>query len=248
MDNPQLWQIALYGLLAGVIGTGTGGLLAYVIPQPRPAVFSGILGFAAGVMMVVVFLELLQQSLHTSGLLVSVIGLVFGLGLFFFLDSALPHKHAITGKLSEKEGDLLKKGLMLTIGIALHNLPEGMAIGSGYAASVQTGFALALVLALHNVPEGLVVAMPMWAVGHNLHGLEVSLLVGIPTGIGAGLGALLGRISPAFLAFSLSFAAGAMLYVVCDELIPDAYQASNSHGVIVGIGLGVVLGLFLTSL
>ncbi|HHY36428.1 MAG TPA: ZIP family metal transporter [Firmicutes bacterium] len=246
MTGNHVFAATMYGMLAGVVGTGLGGVIAYFLPRIRGNLFSGVLGFAAGIMLAVTFLELLEESLVEAGLLPTVIGLLLGLGIFFLLDWFLPHHHPVKPeKEDDKENQYLRKGLLLAVGIALHNFPEGMAIGAGYAVSTNMGLVLALVLALHDIPEGLAVAVPMQAAGQRTAGVWAAFLSGVPTGIGAFFGAYIGAISPFWLAISLSFAGGAMLYIVCDELIPDAYESGDSHFAILGIGLGLILGLLL---
>lgn len=248
LEDVQLWQITFYGFAAGVVGTGLGGFLAFIFPRPREDIFSGALGFAAGVMMAVVFLELVEEALDFGGLPAALVGMLLGLGVFFLLDQLIPHQHAVTEEQTEHQARYLKKGVLLALGIALHNLPEGMAIGAGYVVSVETGFLLAVVLALHNIPEGLAVAIPLKAIGRGGLGLYAALLAGVPMGIGAFIGGAVSAISPFFLGASLGFAGGAMLYIVCDELIPDAYETSRGHAPILGITLGVVVGMLITAL
>ncbi|MGB4482032.1 MAG: ZIP family metal transporter [bacterium] len=245
MDGGQLLKIALYGILAGVVGTGAGGFLAYLLPRPRAGFLGGILGFAAGMMMAVIFFWLLDQALEKAGQFVTSLGVVAGIGGFLLIDALLPHQHL---SIADREKTAhLAKGMLLAAGISLHNLPEGLAIGAGYAAAFRTGLALTLVLGLHNIPEGLILAIPWKTMGRGRQGLWVSLLAGVPMGLGALLGGKVGNISPLFLSLALSFAAGGMLYIVCDELIPDASEHNRSHLAILGMGIGVVVGLLLTA-
>lgn len=247
MQGPGLFMITLYSLLAGVLGTGGGGLLAYYFPRPNRKVFSMILGFAAGIMLAIAFLELLEESLALGDTLLAVIGLVLGVGIFLWLDNTFPHNHPVRG-LDGQQGRYVKKGYLIAGGIALHNLPEGLAIGAGFAASPELGLGLAFIIALHNIPEGLAVAMPLKVAGKKEQGLWISFLAGVPMAIGGFIGGLIGNISLALLSLSLAFAAGAMLYIVCDELIPDAYENSPDHYPIVGILVGVIIGLLIISL
>ena len=247
MAEPSLFFITLYSALAGVIGTGGGGLLAYFWPRPGRRNFSMILGFAAGIMLVIVFMELIPEAME---LVVSpwvILGLVLGIGVFLFLDIMLPHYHPATGE-DGRSYKYLNKGYLIASGIALHNLPEGLAIGAGFAASPSLGFGLVVIIALHNIPEGLSLAMPFNAAGRPGRGLWISILTGLTMGLGGFLGGLLGNVSPLLLGISLAFAAGAMLYIVCDELIPDAYETSPDHSPILGIVIGVVLGLMIVSI
>ena len=144
MTGNHVFDATVYGMLAGVVGTGLGGVIAYFLPRIRGNFFSAILGFAAGIMLAVTFLELLIESLAGAGLLPTVMGLVLGMGVFFLLDWLLPHHHPVKPEREDsKEDEYLRKGLLLAVGIALHNFPEGMAIGAGYAVSTNMGLILA---------------------------------------------------------------------------------------------------------
>ncbi|MBS4026985.1 MAG: ZIP family metal transporter [Clostridia bacterium] len=245
MDWSFIFLVTAIGLLAGVVGTGMGGILIRFLPTPRGNWLAVILGFSAGIMMAIVFLELVDEALELAGIAYTIIGLTVGVLGFLLLDKHLPHNHIVSVENSDKS--FLKKGTLLGIGIGLHNLPEGLAIGAGYAASTELGLSLALLIALHNIPEGLAIAAPL-KVG-KMPWPRIMLVTagaGFPMAIGAFLGGLIGNISPAFLAASLGFAGGAMLYIVADELIPDAYQeAEDEHSAILGILMGVILGILL---
>jgi len=236
-------EVTLIGFGAGALGTGLGGVLALFLRKPSSRTLGLMLGLAAGVMLAIVFLELLEEGLET-GIVYPVIGLFTGIAAFFLLDESFPHRHFVSEEVHN--GHYVKKGMLIATGIALHNLPEGIAIGAGFAASTSLGISLAILIALHNIPEGLAVAIPLKAGGSRHRRIVlITLLAGLPMGVGAAVGALLGIISSAMLGISLGFAAGAMLYIVCDELIPDVYRLASAHVAIGGITAGVILGMVL---
>ncbi|MEW6624124.1 MAG: ZIP family metal transporter [Bacillota bacterium] len=245
MEGSFVLQVTLIGFFAGVLGTLLGGVLGLLFKVSRGNKLSFILGFAAGIMMAIVFLELILETMEMDLIAWGTAGLVIGVLVFLLLDFLIPHHHTVT----DDGGDarFLKKGTLLTLGIGLHNLPEGLAIGAGFAASSELGVTLALVIALHNIPEGLAVATPL--VMAKISKTRVLLMTagaGLPMAVGAFLGGVIGNISLLLLAVSLGFAGGAMLYIVCDELIPDAYEeAKNTHWPIMGILIGVVMGIIL---
>lgn len=139
---------------------------------------------------------------------------------------------------------LLKTGIIVSIGLALHNFPEGLAIGSGFGASLKLGYSLALAILLHDIPEGVSMAVPM-----KNGGMKISkvifyvILSGITTGIGAFFGALFGTISESIIAICLSFAAGAMLYIVSGELLPESNKLYSGRMSSIGNVLGFILGI-----
>ncbi len=239
--------IGALGTLAGVIGTGAGGLVAIFMKKPSSRLTGTILAFAAGIMLSIVFLELIQESIEFSNYGIAVIGLTLGMGVFYLLDHLLPHHHPVSPENSHL-GGYLKKGTLLALGIGLHNFPEGLAIGSGFIGSTELGTTLAILIGLHNIPEGMAVAAPLRAGGYSyLKVIWITALAGVPMGIGAFIGAAISTISTLILGLSLGFAAGAMLYIVCDELIPDAYETAGAHFSILGIFCGTVLGLLFTA-
>ncbi len=139
-------------------------------------------------------------------------------------------------------------GILLGLGIALHNIPEGLAIGAGYASSDQLGLELALIMGIHNLPEGVAIAAALDAGGcRKSKTMLITALAGLPMAAGAFIGAMLGIVSPLVLSVSLGFAAGAMLFVTCDELIPNAQNLARGHSATLGFLLGVVTGILIIS-
>ncbi len=152
---------------------------------------------------------------------------------------------------SDKKHDLFIAGVVMAFAIALHNLPEGMIIGASYAADSNNitggaGFIIAIVIGLHNIPEGMSVSAPLVSGGTKpLKAIMITAISGVPTIIGAIIGYSLGLVSPIWLSLSLSFAGGAMLYVVFGELLPESFLMwkSKAPGIFALIGtlVGVVL-------
>ena len=245
LDVGLVLRVTAIGLIAGAVGTGGGGFISYcLLRKPGATMLSTVLGFSAGVMLSVVFMDLLPEAIEIGGYWYAIAGLLAGIGVLLLLDLLFPHYHHC----SEEEGRFRfrKVGILLGIGIALHNIPEGLAIGAGYASSATLGAGITLVMTLQNIPEGMAMATAMCIGGFG--GRRVVLLAtlaGIPMGIGALLGAAVGSISPHMLSLSLSFAGGAMLYITCDEMVPDAHEFSKGHSAALGIILGVLVGILL---
>lgn len=247
MELDFIIRVTLIGLMAGVIGTGGGGLFAYLLKRPSSRFLSAVLGFSAGIMLVVVFLELLPEAFEIGSFIYGVGGLLIGIIVLLIMDIRLPHYHHFSGE--HHQSHFRKVGILLFIGIALHNIPEGLAIGSGYVSSEELGLTLAVIMTVQNLPEGLAMATALSMGGvRNSKVVLATALAGLPMGLGALFGALIGSISPLFLSVSLGFAAGAMLYIVCDELIPDAQNLHKGHSATLGLIAGVVIGIMLTAL
>lgn len=240
-----VWATVI-GLLAGVLGTATGGLIVMLFRRPSDAAFSVILGFAGGVMLAVTAFDLMPEAFELAGTGWGIGGLVLGAILIALIDLVTPHIHFLS---TDRESSrFVRASLFVGIGIAIHNLPEGMAIGAGVVSSQQFGIGLGVLLGLHNAPEGMAMSAPLCRVkGCGWRPVLMAALAGLPTGLGAAIGAIMGAASKIVLALCLGFAAGAMLFVTCDELIPDAQELGVGHSGTYGIVAGVVTGIVLST-
>lgn len=235
------------GTAAGIIGTGLGGALAFLLKNPSKRYLSTVLSISAGLMLAVVCFDLLPRSFDLGGLSTGLAGTIFGVVAIAFFQSILSRSQDHNQKGRKK--NYLQTGILLGVGIALHNFPEGLAIGTGFTTVQTFGLGLSLVIALHDVPEGIAMATPMRMGGMNRLKVVLSaLLAGIPTGIGALIGYILGEISVVLISLCLGFAGGAMLYITCSELIPESRDLHK--GRISGLGLvfGFVLGILVSKL
>ncbi len=241
----NIWQATLLGTVAGCFGTGLGGLIISLLRTPKKRTLSFVLSFSGGVMLAVVFQDLIPEALEYGSLQILLYGLILGCGFIYLLDQLVPHAQVTSvGGQSKKTQRLIRTSILIGLGIALHNLPEGLAIGAGYAASERLGLGIALILALHDAPEGMAMAGPMKAAGLSpLRIIGTCAAAGLPTGLGALIGAYLGGVSEMFLSAALGFAAGAMLFLVFDELLPIAQELNEGNSATFGGLVGVVVGL-----
>lgn len=236
--------ITLIGLFVGVIGTGIGGLLALGLGKPGKKVLSFILGFSAGIMLTIVCFDLLPEAFERANFLIGLIGIVMGVLMIILIDEMI-HSHR-SNSLNDNK-NFVKMGVLIGLGVALHNFPEGLAIGSGFMATKDLGIGISIVIALHNIPEGISMAAPMRVGGlSKLRAVFYTFLVGLPMGIGALAGALLGEISEGVIAFCLAFAGGTMLYITCGELIPNSNKIHIGRTSTIGLILGFMAGLVIT--
>lgn len=229
-------SIVIMGLVAG-LGTCLGAVIVVFCGHLRPRTISLLLGFAAGVMTAVIIFDLLPSSLKYGSFLFTLTGFLGGIGLMFMLDLALNvlYPSTLRGK------GYLKMGYLIAAGIALHDLPEGLAIAAGFAAAEKLGPILAFAIGVHNIPEGMVCAAPLRVGGlSSSRVLLVNVLISLVTPIGVFIGLLLVKTSPLFISFLLSFAAGAMTYIVLHELAPESRRNSRFLAY-----LGMLCGLLL---
>ncbi|MGM0406024.1 MAG: ZIP family metal transporter [Thermoplasmatota archaeon] len=240
-----LLLLTVIGLLSGVIGTAGGSLAVVFVRKVENRLMSVLLGVSAGIMASISFMELIPEAIEEGTIFSAIFGILIGIGIIGFLDMKFPHRHFSFSKDGDtKKGRYLKTGILLSIGIALHNLPEGVAIGTSMIVSFKVGLSIGVLMAIHNFPEGMAVGAAMCIGGVKTSKvLSIAALAGVPMGIGAFIGGLLGGVSDWALSVSLGFAAGAMLYIVFDELIPDAHKKAKGHSAIVGILTGILLGI-----
>jgi ZIP family zinc transporter len=174
-----------------------------------------------------------------------------GVGLILLIDEFMPSEMSLTKNARDKDNaayGFIKSGILLGIGIAIHNFPEGLAVGSGFAANDSLGLGLAIVIALHDMPEGVAMAAPLKMGGiKKLKILIYTILAGIPMGIGAFIGEMIGEISPIFICLCLSFAAGSMLFITCGELIPKSQSVYKGRISTVGMLVGIMCGIFIST-
>ena len=163
--------------------------------------------------------------------------------MFSFLDFILPHIHIIKSR-----GKLVRLGTLIAIGIAIHDIPEGFSIGSGYGISVKFGVVIAVAIMLHNIPEGMAIAIPFHFSGiGRFRTILISFAAGISTMIGALMAFfLLGSFSEKLIYPGLAFAAGAMFYITVNELIPEAHRYGNTRLASFGVLVGMLVAFPLT--
>lgn len=211
----EILKTTIIGLFFGTFGTTLGGIIGVVIKKNSNKFLSFILSFASGLMMSIICFDLIPEALGISNILNVVAGIIIGIVMMIFCDLIVDKKFNNT-KISKKDKNtLLKTGIIVSIGLAIHNFPEGLAIGSGFEASIKLGLSLAIAICLHDIPEGVSMAVPMKNGGMKISKVIFYIILsGITTGIGAFFGAIIGSISEQIIAICLSFAAGAMLYIV----------------------------------
>lgn len=222
----MIWKVTLIGLLAGVLGTGIGGILSAIFRKEVDKYLMLCMGISGGVMLAVVVFDLMKEAMETAGILPTVAFTFMGVLFTMFIKSRLD----FTGE--------MQSGYLIFISILLHNLPEGLAIGSSFVSAETLGITLAIVIGLHNIPEGLATALSL--AGARVPAKKIILftfIAGIPMGIGSFLGVYFAGIFKSLIGVFLSLAAGTMLFVVLDEIIPK----SKSLYSIIGFLLGTII-------
>jgi ZIP family zinc transporter len=251
MADPSLGAALLHSLLAGGVGTGIGALPVLFVRRIAPRAESALAGFSAGMMLAAAFVALLLPALELvqnvdRGTFASwpvLLGVALGAGVIDLLHRWSPHEHFGKGQEGTASRRVARVWLF-AIALALHNVPEGLAVGVGVASGdAAVSLPVTLGIGVQNVPEGLIVAVAFLAAGSKK---SQALLVTLATGLVEPAGALVGygfvQVVSAAMPGALAFAAGAMLYVVSHEIIPESHRAGRSAIATAGV-LGGVLAM-----
>lgn len=254
--DPRVAQALLGGLLAA-FATAAGALPALFAQRASERARDAMIGFGAGVMLAAAAFSLIVPALaavrsqgagpwQAAGTVGA--GLLLGATLLLALDRVLPHEHFLKGREGAPAAALrLRRTWLFVFAIALHNVPEGLAIGVAYAGSDPlAAAALATGIAIQDVPEGLVIALALVGAGYA-RGLSVALgaASGLVEPAAAVLGAAVMTLSAGLLPWGLAFAAGAMLFVISHEIIPESHRAGHAHHATGGLMVGFVLMMVL---
>ena len=245
----------LTGLLIPFAGTALGAAFVFFMKKDMPELLRKVLlGFASGVMVAASVWSLLIPSLEMDGggIVPATLGLLAGFAFLLLIDQLTPHLH-LTGA-AEGPRSKLSRTAMLALAVTIHNLPEGMAVGVAIAGAMNAGtgmslagaFALSIGIAIQNLPEGAIISMPLRAEGNSR---GKSFLIGALSGavepVGGLLVILLASAVVPLMPSLLAFAAGAMLYVVVEELVPEASAGEHSNFATIGFALGFALMMVL---
>ncbi|MBU0667041.1 MAG: zinc transporter ZupT [Nanoarchaeota archaeon] len=232
--------------LAG-LSTVLGSLIIFFIKKRNDCFLSIAMGFAAGVMIFISLTELLNESISNIGYLYAIISFFAGILLIYVIDVFIPHSYeaenACSLNLKDKHG-LKRCGLIVALGIAIHNFPEGITVFFSSMVNFKLGIIVALGIALHNIPEGIAIAMPIYyATNSKIKAFWYSFLSGLAEPLGAIIAFLFLRnfLTNTLLNVILAATAGIMVFISFDELLPYAYKQKNNHITIAGIFLGMAM-------
>jgi len=229
-------QITLIGYLTAWSGYFLGGTASAVMKKSGARLLGAMMGLTAGLLISFICFEMLPQPFAQWGLYKSLAALLLGVALSAWLEGRL-------NNLSKWH----KAGLLLTLGIAIHNIPEGMALGSMLNMSYAAGISLAVMIAIHCFPEFLAVSLPLRQAGVSvLKLLAFTFVLALPMGLGTLGGVFFSSLSPAFLDGCVCFSGGVMLYIACGEILPESKEVWRGRLPALGAMAGFALGVLLT--
>jgi zinc transporter, ZIP family len=239
-----MYEILLISTLAG-LATGLGGLMVVCFGKPSVKVLSLILGIAAGINIVIATVELLPAAVEHGNLSLMSAGFILGIFIMSLIDRMIPSFSLLNGNNEADAARLIRTGILIVVALAVHNLPEGLAIGAGFEATRSLGAVIALAIGIHNIPEGMGAAAPLKLGGmSNKRIILITSMAGLATPLGTMIGSFLIHLSAAFISISLAFGGGAIMYVVCKELIPESHKQHAQYA-IYGVSAGFLLTMLL---
>ena len=251
----RLMSPVLIALMIPFLGTALGSAFVFFMKREMPPMLQKVLlGFASGVMVAASVWSLIIPSIEmgsgAAAVLPPTVGLLAGFAFLLLIDYITPHIHPVGGP--EGPESRLSRTTKLALAVTIHNFPEGMAVGVAIAGALTADFnmagalALSLCIAIQNVPEGAIISMPLRAEGNSRwRSFGIGALSGIVEPIGGALVLLLATSILGIMPYMLAFAAGAMLYVVVEELVPEYSQGEHSNIGTIGFALGFVLMMVL---
>ncbi len=252
----QLLSNTLFvGMLASIgagLMTALGATPIFLTRNISQRMLDVLLGLAAGVMLAATSFSLIVPSLEYSGgglksALITSAGILAGAIFLDLTDKHAPHEHLLDKRIEGGATKSLKKIWLFIIAITIHNFPEGLAVGVGFGDNnISNGLTLALGIGIQNLPEGLAVAISLVREKYTQkHAFTIALLTGLVEPIGGLLGLFLVSIFKPILPFTLAFAAGAMLFVISDEIIPETHQGGHEREATFGVIIGFVIMMIL---
>ncbi len=239
----------IIGITLPLLGTVLGSAFVFFMKKEIPdRLQKTLLGFASGVMVAAGVWSLLIPSIDMAGesIIPAAVGFLSGVAFLLLIDELTPHLHVGTQK-TEGLRSRLSRTAMLALAVTIHNLPEGMAVGVVFAGeshglTLSAAFAVSIGIAIQNIPEGAIISMPMFAEGNSrFKSFLIGSLSGVVEPIGSVAILLLAGALGVALPYLLAFAAGAMMYVVVEELIPETAQGRHTNLSTIGFALGFVL-------
>jgi ZIP family zinc transporter len=237
----QLLSSVTIGTATALLGTSAGIFLAYSVIGKKDNLKGVILGILGGFMLALVMVDFLPESFKSGSPISSVLGLSSGLLLSYLFNELLDKTHL--GHSDSGKNKSLHLSIIMSVGIGLHNVPSGMALGALFDSSLRAGLLLMAALILHGIPESIALGVFFKESGLKKSTvLLISLLISVPMGIGSLIGRAVENLIPYALSISIAFAAGLIAYIILSEVLPHAYRLCSKRALSWEVAAGLVLG------
>ncbi|MEC3860999.1 ZIP family metal transporter [Mesobacterium sp. TK19101] len=247
--------LGVMGGMIAAIATTAGAVPALVGRKMSQATSDTMLGFAAGVMLSASYFSLILPGIDVAeeqfgsvwiAAAVASVGIASGAGFVAWLNRAIPHEHFKTGPEGGADGATVARIWLFVFAISIHNFPEGLSIGVAFGVDKSNGLSVMTGISLQDIPEGLAVAVALVGLGYSRRkALFYTALTGLVEPVGALLGVVAVSVSAALLPWGLTFAAGAMLYIISHEIVPETHRNGHQHRATLGFIVGLILMMFL---
>ncbi|MFN3268733.1 MAG: ZIP family metal transporter [Zestosphaera sp.] len=246
-------NIVMRALILGLVPaflTFSGGIVGLIGVKGSEKHLDVGLGFSAGVMVVASFTSLLLPAIELGGVSLVMLGFLAGVGLVVLLDKSIPHEHLLKGYEGPSSmRSRMRRVWLMVMAILIHNLPEGLAVGSASGISYSAGLTMALAIGIQDIPDGFAVSFPIAVAGKSKKkALVFSALSGLSETLMAIIAALLSSESISLLVFMLSLAGGSMIYVVSHEIIPETHRHGHESLSTLGFLSGFIMMLWLDTI
>jgi len=244
----SLFYVGFIASFIAGLATGAGALPVFLVRKISDSTLDVLLGFAAGVMLAATAFSLLVPAIELGGPFASAMNFGAGALVIHFIDHFVPHFHPVAG--AEGPPSKLPHVWLMVIAITIHNFPEGLAVGVSFGTgNMTTGLIIATAIGLQNMPEGLAVALPLLREKYSVfRSIGYATLTGLVEPVGSLLGLTLVSTSHSFLPWGLAFAAGAMLFVVVDEMVPESHRKGFGREATFGFIIGFIVMMLLDSM
>ena len=241
---PSHGELILFAFIASFadgVATGVGALPAALAARASDRLLDGLLGFAGGIMLSVTAFGLLIPAFDSGGVGTTALGLAIGVGVLAIADRTVPHLHLLEGPEGPRVS--LQRAWLIVLAITIHNFPEGLAVGVTFGrGDIDAAIILAIGIGIQDMPEGLAVALPLVREGYRTRrAIAYAALTGLAEPLAALAGVSLVIVFDPLLPLGLAFAAGAMAYVVFDEIIPESYRRGHREVATFGLLAGFIL-------
>lgn len=246
--NNTIFIIGIFSAVVSLIGTMVGAFIGVAIKNPTEKLLGTLLSIATGIIISIIFLELIPDSIEHIGFFKTLIVIVIGIAIIYLVDRMIKIAND-SNQISATRINHTKVAILMALGLMMHNFPEGIIMGFGFVKGSGLGVKMSILISIHDIPEGIAIAAPLIAAGKNpFKILWYSFLVAFPTVIGAWLGIIMNNISTAFLGYSIAFASGIMIYVAFGQMLPESNELNKSYSNAMWIIIGIIFGFVMINL